>query len=229
MARRNRARQKPTRVRKRKTAPKRRPAVPRRRKGESAVAYHDRLADLIYEARRAGDEERAARLEARAGELAARHPSIHEPRRSDRTRRGPGTYPWDQCMDDQLARYGDRERAQKVCGRIRADSRERYPVYWTLRGAGGRRTNPEQADYSIVVGPDEEGWHYWVLDERSGLLAAASTKPYKTEGAAESAAKRSARKLHERRYSRRPSRGGARSNPKKTSGRRALSSLLRGT
>ena len=30
-------------------------------------------------------------------------------------------YPWDQCMEDQMERYGDEETARKVCGMIRAE------------------------------------------------------------------------------------------------------------
>jgi phage I-like protein len=30
-------------------------------------------------------------------------------------------YPWDQCIADQTRRYGDKETAQRVCGRIKAD------------------------------------------------------------------------------------------------------------
>lgn len=37
-------------------------------------------------------------------------------------------YPWDQCIKDQMAEYGDRETAEKVCGKI----------YWT-HGPGAKR------------------------------------------------------------------------------------------
>ena len=30
------------------------------------------------------------------------------------------SYPWDQCIEDQTARYGDEETAKKVCGAIKA-------------------------------------------------------------------------------------------------------------
>jgi hypothetical protein len=29
-------------------------------------------------------------------------------------------YPWEQCIADQTARYGDEETAKKVCGMIRS-------------------------------------------------------------------------------------------------------------
>jgi hypothetical protein len=34
---------------------------------------------------------------------------------------GGGSYPWEECIDDQLARYGDMETAQKVCGYIKSE------------------------------------------------------------------------------------------------------------
>lgn len=32
-----------------------------------------------------------------------------------------GSYPWDECIADQEARYGDLETAQKVCGYIKSE------------------------------------------------------------------------------------------------------------
>jgi len=32
-----------------------------------------------------------------------------------------GAYPWDECIADQTARYGDEETAQKVCGYIKSE------------------------------------------------------------------------------------------------------------
>jgi hypothetical protein len=34
---------------------------------------------------------------------------------------GPGSYPWDECIADQVARYGDEETAKKVCGYIKSE------------------------------------------------------------------------------------------------------------
>lgn len=31
-------------------------------------------------------------------------------------------YPWDECIEDQMEEYGDKETAEKVCGAIRAKS-----------------------------------------------------------------------------------------------------------
>ena len=31
-------------------------------------------------------------------------------------------YPWDKCIEDQMEQYGDRETAEKVCGKIKAQS-----------------------------------------------------------------------------------------------------------
>jgi hypothetical protein len=32
-----------------------------------------------------------------------------------------GSYPWDECIADQTARYGDEETAKKVCGYIKSE------------------------------------------------------------------------------------------------------------
>jgi hypothetical protein len=32
-----------------------------------------------------------------------------------------GSYPWDECIADQVARYGDEETAKKVCGYIKSE------------------------------------------------------------------------------------------------------------
>lgn len=183
------------------------PGVPRRKKGESLVGYHDRLSDLIYEADAAGDLDYSEALQKKAGEIARQRPSIRQPRRGKpKPRRGPGTYPWYQCMDDQAPRYG-KKRAAQVCGRIRASSRQRYPVYWSAREGKKPKRNPafpdaatSAEDYAIFVGDDEAGWHFWVLDQRTLGLAAASAKPYSSEGRALGAAKRAAKVWHERRY-----------------------------
>jgi hypothetical protein len=34
---------------------------------------------------------------------------------------GGGAYPWDECIADQTARYGDEETANKVCGYIKSE------------------------------------------------------------------------------------------------------------
>lgn len=34
---------------------------------------------------------------------------------------GDGSYPWDECIADQTARYGDEETAKKVCGYIKSE------------------------------------------------------------------------------------------------------------
>jgi hypothetical protein len=203
--------------------------IPARKKGESYVHYHDRLSDLIYEANQAGDLDYSAALQARAGELAAKHPSIHRPRRSKkRGQRGPGTYPWDQCVDDQLVQYGSMDRARKVCGRIRADSRSRYPVYWSIRGTGRRRNPDLPGDYAIVVAPDDYGYHWWASDESGQRLAAASTKPEGDEEAAVRAAKKAIRRYEERTYGGKPkATKGRKKKDSQTKRKRSLSSILR--
>ena len=126
---------------KRASAPR---GVPRRKKGESLVAYHDRLAALIAEATKAGDKALSQSLQRKAGELARKHEDVaRRPRNIDEPRVGPGSYPWYQCVEEQTKRAKGaphhlpaakaRERANKICGRIRADSRKMYPTYWNIR------------------------------------------------------------------------------------------------
>jgi hypothetical protein len=203
-----------------------RPAIPRRRKGESKTAYHDRLSSLIFEADKAGDEELSAALQEKAGTLALEDRRLRErPRR--RGVRGPGSYPWEQCVKEQTIRYGDAERAKRVCGRIRADSHKRYPVYWSIRDSGPRtrRANPSESDaqFAIVVQPSISNpgqYHYWAEDLKKRRMAAASTKPYSSEEEAERAARRALVKY----AGGRPKSGGS---TKKTSRRRLPGVLTR--
>ena len=121
--------------------------VPRRQSGESLIAYHDRLSALAAEARVAGDDELSARLQRKAGKLAHEHEQVARRARSG-TGSGPGTYPWYQCVDDQARRARAagaetdeaRDRANHICGRIRANSRVMYPEYWAARE--GKAANP---------------------------------------------------------------------------------------
>jgi len=52
---------------------------------------------------------------------ATRRPFRHNPPRT-----GRGSYPWSDCMADQMKRYGNEETARKVCGSIRAKSIARH-------------------------------------------------------------------------------------------------------
>lgn len=126
--------------------------VPRRKQRESLVAYHDRLAALAAEAAKAGDDELSERLQRKAGKLAKEHIEVaRRPRKKDAPRSGPGTFPWYQCVEEQTKRARGkphhlppaeaRERANQICGRIRASSRSRYPKYWDVREG---RANPEK-------------------------------------------------------------------------------------
>ncbi len=200
------------------------PSVPRRRKGESYVAYHDRLSDLIYEAENAGDTDLSEALQRAAGELAKKHKSIHARRKTKKARRGPGTYPWYQCIDDQTKRYKDPTRAARICGRIRADSRARYPVYWSARGLGRRRNPEDREDFAIVVDGDGSAWHFWVQDMRKDKLAATSSKAYRSEQAALSAAKRAAKQWEHRYYA--PAAKAGKKGAKTTKARGRLPSSL---
>ena len=44
-------------------------------------------------------------------------------------------YPWDECMTDQMARYGDEETAKKVCGAIKAGMKKSFAEGDSLEGA----------------------------------------------------------------------------------------------
>ncbi len=45
------------------------------------------------------------------------------------------SYPWDECMADQVARYGDEETAAKVCGAIKAGMKKTFAEGDSLEGA----------------------------------------------------------------------------------------------
>ena len=34
---------------------------------------------------------------------------------------GGGSYPWEECIDDQIARYGDQDTAERICGYIKSE------------------------------------------------------------------------------------------------------------
>ena len=44
-------------------------------------------------------------------------------------------YPWDECMADQMERYGDEETAKKVCGAIKAGMKKSFAEGDDLSGA----------------------------------------------------------------------------------------------
>jgi len=44
-------------------------------------------------------------------------------------------YPWDECIADQTARYGDEETAKKVCGAIKAGMKKSFAEGDSLENA----------------------------------------------------------------------------------------------
>jgi hypothetical protein len=147
---------KKTKAKKKKPAPPR--TVPRRKKGEALTAYHDRLSALAREAHVAGDQELSDRLQRKAGKIAHEHEQVaRRPRKGKGG--GPGTYPWYQCVEDQTRRARAagaapdeaRDRANRICGRIRANSRAMYPDYWAARE--GKAVNPAEVGvpYAAIV------------------------------------------------------------------------------
>jgi len=129
--------------------PQSRKGVPRRDPGESLVAYHDRLAKLAAEALAAGQTKRSQRLQRAAGQLAHEYVEVAKRPRTDTDRKGPGTYPWQQCVDEKRREVGDLHRARQICGRIRANSRQRYGAYWAAR-EGERSRNPDAASKPFI-------------------------------------------------------------------------------
>ncbi len=61
-------------------------------------------------------------------------------------------YPWDECIADQVARYGDEETAKKVCGAIKAGMKKSFQEGDSLEGACW------------------EGWEAIGLKEKDGRL-----------------------------------------------------------
>lgn len=118
--------------------------IPKRARGETLVEYHDRLSALAREADRAGQPGKSKTLQRAAGKIAAKHEDVRAAPRGG-SKEGPGTYPWYECVGDQLHRGYDRERANAICGRIRGDSRTRYPAYWTERDKGRKAKELEHA------------------------------------------------------------------------------------
>ncbi len=66
------------------------------------------------------------------------------------------------------------------------------PAFWSV--SAPRTRNPEDHDFAIIVGEDEKGWHYWVMDQRSASQVATSTKAYPHRQGALNAAQRAGRR-----------------------------------
>ena len=157
-------------------------AVPRRKKGEGDVEYHDRLAQLAHEATLAGDDAGASKLQRKAGDLARLSEDVaRRPRKKGL--RGPGTYPWNQCIKDQMKRGQPQDVAAKICGRIRASSRSKYPVYWQARGSNpesdahyeGEPMRDDGHGVALVLAPGdvaEVSHHMMVLVRTNGEVVA---------------------------------------------------------
>jgi hypothetical protein len=167
--------------------------VPRKKKGESVVAYHDRLAEMIHGAEEAGDTKLSHALQRKAGQLAHDYPRVAESHRRQAKRSGPGTYPWYMCVDEQMGKGKGREAANAICGRIRANSRLRYPEYWAKREgyssakkreseaqarskkrrAAGAQANP----LGVAAGLATLGMHAGTMAATQGLAHALAANP----------------------------------------------------
>jgi hypothetical protein len=60
-------------------------------------------------------------------------------------------YPWEECLADQLERYGDEETAKKVCGAIRAGMKKSFAEGDSLEGSCWEGYEP------IGLKPSEDG------------------------------------------------------------------------
>lgn len=178
------------------------PAVPPKKKSESWTAYHDRLTAMAREASRAGDTASANALLVHAGEIARVRKRVRGTPRKGKGK-GPGTYPWEECIRDQLGRYGSMDRAKRVCGAIRAKSQRTYPSYWKARDPGralpGPRMNPE-SDLSWQVLAEPGGGYFWIVYgynhyEREDAIYAKGKRA--TEPDAQAAAKAAIQKLRD--------------------------------
>ncbi len=143
-------------------------AAPRKKTDETWTAYHDRLALMALEARRRGAVTAAAVLERRAGDVASKHKLVRT--KSRKSSKGPGTYPWAECIKDARAR-GARDPAA-VCGAIRAASHKRYPAYWKARHR--KVQNPSVARVKVLAKEAMEGA---VDSSRRAVVLTASPKP----------------------------------------------------
>lgn len=124
--------------------------VPAKRRDESWLAYHDRLSALAADLVSAGVRgTRVNRILAVAGEIARVHKSVRTRKRKGKSK-GPGSYPWEECVRQamrQYAGYADVEdRARRVCGAIRARSQRKYPAYWRARQPGRKIPGPKRGE-----------------------------------------------------------------------------------
>lgn len=71
-------------------------------------------------------------------------------------------------------------------------ARHEGPTFWSV--SAPRNRNPEDHDFAIMLGEDEKGWHYWVMDQRTGAQVATSTKAYPTQMGSLHAAQRAGRR-----------------------------------
>ena len=60
-------------------------------------------------------------------------------------------YPWEDCLADQMERYGDEETAKKVCGAIKAGMKKSFAEGDSLEGSCWEGYEP------IGLKPSEDG------------------------------------------------------------------------
>lgn len=160
--------------------------VPKKNKGETWLAYHDRMAKMGSDAQAVGKLREAAVYLSVAGEIARVRRSVRDkPRSRAKKAKGPGTYPWDECIRNATARYAHlpdvAQRARRVCGAIRARSQRKYPVYWAARDPGRALPKPnpcvpldKKGDLKVTKSslPTVASVHKWIEHMREYELAA---------------------------------------------------------
>jgi len=65
-------------------------------------------------------------------------------------------YPWDECIKDQLEQYGDQEVAEKVCGKIKAQSQSKP----ASRIASRYLQSSRMKSLMMEIDDSDEAWDY---------------------------------------------------------------------
>ena len=65
-------------------------------------------------------------------------------------------YPWDECIKDQLEQYGDQEIAEKVCGKIKAQSQSKS----ASRIASRYLQSSRMKSLMMEIDDSDEAWDY---------------------------------------------------------------------
>jgi hypothetical protein len=87
-------------------------------------------------------------------------------------------YPWDECIADQMDQYGNKETAEKVCGKIKAqsqgksagDKKKVAPHMYVISEQGGRfmitRGDPNRGGSKMILRGDDYDVRDWLDDNK---------------------------------------------------------------